>query len=112
MGWSLWMTTIVVDQVHEDVAVVEWENETLSVIDTIWLPTSIQEGDTLTVKLRWVPLSNCKLTSRHRKRTICRMVLCDGIDQLYLPLKPSWWDRVSVYWDIQYANEEFSVNAN
>ena len=55
MGWSLWMTTIVVDQVHEDVAVVEWENETLSVIDSLWLPTSIQEGDTLTIEITMGP---------------------------------------------------------
>ena len=106
MIWSLWMTTIVVDQVHEDVAVVEWENETLSVVDVIWLPTSVEEGDTLTVELRWVPLSNCKLRPVPERGRSAGWLSCDGIDPLYLPLRPSWWGRVSVYWDIQYANEE------
>ena len=106
MIWSLWITTIVVDQLYDDVAVVEWENETLSVVDTLWLPTSIEEGDTLNVELRWVPLSNCKLRPISERGSTAGWLSCDGIDPLYLPIKPPWWGRVSVFWDIQYDNKE------
>ena len=100
------MTTIVVDQINEDVALVEWDNGTLSVVETNWLPTTVEEGDTLTVKIQRVPLSNCKLQPNLGRDNSAGWLSCDAIGPLYLPMRPSWWGRVSVYWAIQYTNPE------
>ena len=106
MIWNLWMTTIVVDQLQEDVAVVEWENETLSIMDTIWLPTSVEEGDVLTIELERVPLSNCKLRPIPERPRSSGWLVCDGIAPLYFPIKPDWRGRMAVYWNITYAETE------
>ena len=106
MIWNLWMTTIVLDQIEDDVAVVEWENETLSIMDTIWLPTSVEEGDVLIIELERVPLSNCKLRPIPERSRSSGWLACDGIDPLYLPIKPDWRGRMAVYWNITYAESE------
>lgn len=106
MIWNLWMTTIVVDQIHDDVAVIEWENATLSIIDTIWLPTSVEEGDILTLELERVPLSNCKLHPIWERSGSAAWLACDGIDPMYLAIRPYWRGRISVYWNIKYAEQE------
>ncbi len=106
MIWKLWMTTIVVDQIDDDVAVVEWENETLSIVDTKWLPTSVEEGDVLIIEIERVPLSNCKLNPVSERSRSSLWMKCDGIAPLYLPISPDWRGRVSVYWDIRYAETE------
>lgn len=106
MIWNFWMTTIVVDQIHDDVAVVEWENNTLSIIDTIWLPTTVEEGDMLRLVIDRVPLSNCKIGTSPERSRYSGWLMCDGIDPLYLPMKPDWRGRVSVYWSITYEQDE------
>ena len=87
MIWNLWMTTIIVDQIQDDVAVIEWENEALSIIDTIWLPTSVEEGDVLIMELERVPLSNCKLRPVAERPSSAGWLSCDGLDPIYLPIK-------------------------
>ena len=106
MMWNLWMTTIVVDQLHDDIAIVEWENESLSVVETLWLPTTVEEGDVLVFELHKVPLSNCKLRPIMERPTASMWLRCDGIEPMYMPIKPSWRGRVAVYWDIHYAATE------
>ena len=105
MIWNIWSTSLVVDQVYEDVVVVEWENESLSVVERGWFPQSIQEGDLLELELERVPLSNCRLWPVH-DRMASKWLDCDGIDQVYLPVAPAWRVRAPVYWDIHYSTVE------
>ena len=104
MIWMFWSSTIVVDQIHDDVAVVEWENETLSVIEKRWLPQSVKEGDVLLIELERVPLSNCRLWVVQERQTD-RWLQCDGLEPLYLPVAPDWKGRMPVYWNIQHEYE-------
>lgn len=106
MIWNIWMTTITVDQVNDDIAVIEWENETISIMDTIWLPTSVEEGDVLTLELQRVPLSNCRLKPIQERLDSSTWLQCDGLDPMYIPMKSPWRGRLAVYWDIQYAETE------
>ena len=56
-------------------------------------PTAVEEGDILTVELERVPLSNCKLRPIPERPSSSGWLVCDGIDPLYLPIKPDGVDE-------------------
>lgn len=111
MIWSIWTTLLVVDQVYEDVVVVEWENESLSVVERIWFPQAIQEGDILELKFERIPLSNCRLWPV-QDRGSSKWLDCDGLEQVYLPVAPVWRGRATVYWNIHYPTDSTIKNHN
>ncbi len=105
MIWNIWSTTLIVDQVHEDVVVVEWDNEALSVIEKQWFPVHVQEGDFVELRLEKVPLSNCRLWAVEDRSPNSKWLSCDGLNPVYLPISPTWRGRMSVYWDLQIQTE-------
>lgn len=111
MIWSIWTTLLVVDQVYEDVVVVEWENESLSVVERIWFPQAIQEGDILELKFERIPLSNCRLWPV-QDRGSSKWLDCDSLEQVYLPVAPVWRGRATVYWNIHYPTDSTMKNHN
>lgn len=105
MIWNLWSTILVVDQIHDDVVVVEWDNETFSVMKKQWFPVSVQEGDLVEFKLEKTPLSNCQVGAVDDRSPKSKWLSCDGLEPVYLAISPTWRGRMSVYWDLQIQTE-------
>ena len=99
MMWSIWSTLVIVDQIEDDVVVLEWENQSLSIVDRRWLPTNLDEGDLVTFSLQRVPISNCQLKPVRERASTNKWLTCDAVNPLYLPLAPVWKNETAVYWD-------------
>ena len=101
MNWLLWSTTIIVDQIDNQMAFIEWENQSFSVIPIEWLPVDTQERDVLTLSLKPTLRSNCTLAvSVHPED---RWLDCDPHPPLLLNESPPWESNQPVVWNITHS---------
>ncbi len=100
MKWLIWNTVLIIDQIDNQVAFVEWENESLSVISLEWLPENIREGDLVILSLKPTLRSNCSLKNTFHSES--EWLYCEPHPPLLLTKVPPWDSNQAVIWNIEY----------
>lgn len=102
MNWLTWSTVITVDQIEEHIAVVEWDNEALSIVSLEWMPPEVQESQQLVLHLTPTKHSNCNL--EHDAYTRSAWLNCAPHEPLYLPIAPPWNGNQPLTWKMENTN--------
>ena len=100
MNWLVWSTTLIVDQIDNEIAFIEWENQSFSVIPIEWLPIEIQERDVMTLSLTPTLRSNCILGASIHPED--RWLKCNPHPPLLLIESPPWDTNQPVVWTAHF----------
>ena len=98
MNIFTWHTLFTIDQIDNNVAFVEWNNESISVIHVDWLPEGAQEGNTMQLSLTPVRRSNCHFVQQDISRSV--WIECNPQQNLYLPVSPPWSNLQGLVWTV------------